>query len=383
MNSLMRVLHAYKIYLPDVYGGIPHVIATLAKLPRSGFESFVLVARSFGLGRSYAINGVAVSAVTSFGTVFSTPMALSYPFRFARRLKTMDVVVCHAPFPLADMGVLFGFPRCAALIVHWHAEVIGRPMLTRLMAPLLRRTLVRADKIIVSDPAMVENSHFLKPHADKCAVVPYGCDVDYWSALDDLQRQVVDGLRARYPRLVVAVGRLVSYKGYEVFLRAMQNIDAQAVVIGDGPLKTELELLASQLGISSRVTFVGGVQRDEVKQYIHAARVLAFPSVTDAEAFGLVQLEAMSAGRPIVNTSLGTAVPHIARDGQEGLTVPPNQPQALADALCRLLDQPELASKLGAAGQVRARAEYDESLFLDRMQTIYREAADQRRSSPC
>jgi glycosyltransferase involved in cell wall biosynthesis len=381
MKLSMRVLHAYKIYLPEIYGGIPHVVATLAGLSRMGFETFILVARALGLGRDLVIDGAAVRAVTSWGTLFSMPLAPGYPLALALRARAMDVVVFHAPFPLADMGLLLGFPSQVALVVHWHAEMIGRPMLTRLMAPLVRHTLARADRIVVSDPAMIANSLFLEPYAEKCTVVPYGCDVGYWSTLEGSQRKIVDELTSRYPRLVVAVGRLVSYKGYEVFLRALQEVDAQAVVIGEGDLKPELERLASHLGVSDRVAFVGGLQRDEVKQHIHAAKVLAFPSVTDAEAFGLVQLEAMSAGRPIVNTSLATAVPHIARDGREGLTVAPNDPRAFARALRRLLDQPELASGFGATGQARARAEYDHSLFLRRVQAIYTEAAGQRRSA--
>jgi glycosyltransferase involved in cell wall biosynthesis len=374
----MRILHAYKIYLADMHGGIPHVIATLSRLSRTGNETFVLVARRFGFGRSYRDEGVSVRAVASFGAAFSTPIAPSYPFRLARCVKTMDVVVCHAPFPLVDIGVAFGFPDRAALVVHWHADLIGRPLLTRLVAPLIRRTLARADRIVVSAPIMIENSKFLKPFVGKCVVVPYGCDVAYWSELDELQRAEVDGLKARYPRLVVAVGRLVSYKGFDVLVRAMQVSDAQAVIIGEGPLKSELEALASKLGILHKVKFVGRQPRDVVKQYLHAAQAVVFPSVTNAEAFGLVQLEAMSAGRPVINTMLATAVPHVCRDGLEGLTVTPNQPTALADAIRRLLDDPELAGRLGYAAQARARVEYGYQLFLDRIQAIYTEAVDQR-----
>jgi glycosyltransferase involved in cell wall biosynthesis len=379
MAPVMRILHAYKIYLPDVHGGVPHVIAMLAKLPRSGFQTFVLVARHFGFGRRYVIDGAAVSAVTSLGTLFSTPLALSYPFVFARRARMVDLVVHHAPFPLLDIGLLFGLPKRVALIVYWHAEVVGRPFLARLMAPFMRRTLARADRIVVSDQAIIEHSPFLRPHAAKCTVVPFGCDVEYWSGLDEVQRQAVDDLKVRYPRLVVAVGRLVGYKGYDILLRAMRDVDAQAIIVGEGPLQEQLENLAAQLGISNRITFVGGLHRDEVKQYLHAAKVLAFPSVTAAEAFGIVQLEAMSAGLPIVNTSLSTAVPHIARDGREGLTVPSNDAVALADALRRLLDEPELARKLGQAGHARASAEYQQSQFMDRMQAVFKETVDQRR----
>ncbi len=378
----MRVLHAYKVYFPDSYGGIPQVIETLVGLSRRGVETFILVARVLGRGRSFGVDGATVRAVGSLGTLLSMPIALTYPFVLAWRARKVDVVVCHAPFPLADLGILLGFPRRTALVVQWHAEVIGRPLLWRLLAPLVRHTLARADRIVVSDPAMLAHSALLAPHGDKCAVVPFGCDEGYWGQLDEQQRAVVDGIRARLPRLVVAIGRLVTYKGYEVLLRALQGIDAQAVIIGEGPLRGKLEQMAQDLGIADRVTLLGAQARDQLKEYIHAARVFAFPSVNAAEAFGIVQLEAMAAGRPVVNTALTTAVPHVVRDGREGLTVPPNDPQALAQALRRLLDEPALAARTGAAGQLRARADFDLTLFLGRMGALYQQAIDLRRRGP-
>lgn len=374
----MRVLHAYKVYFPDSYGGIPQVIETLTGLSRRGFETFVLVARLFGFGRSFRAEGASVQAVGSLGTVLSMPIAPTYPFVLARRARQMDVVVCHAPFPLADLGILLLFPRRTALVVHWHAEVIGRPLLWSLLTPLIRRTLSRADTVVISDPAMLANSRLLAPHAGKCAVLPFGCDAAYWGQLDAGQQAEVEAIRARAPRLVVAVGRLVTYKGYEVLLRALQGLDAQVVIIGDGPLRGQLERVARDLGIADRVTLLGAQQRDRLKQYVHAARVFAFPSVTSAEAFGIVQIEAMAAGRPVVNTALTTAVPNVARHEREGLTVPPDDPQALAAAIGRLLDDPELARRLGAAGQARARAEFDLGQFLPRMEVLYRQAAARR-----
>lgn len=376
----MRILHAYKVYVPGVYGGIPSVIAMLAKLSRSGFDTQVLVARERGLARRYKFEGVEVEAVASIGTAMSMPLAPIYPFRLAKRASAFDVVVHHAPFPLTDLGALL-MPNDAAFIVHWHAEVIGRPTLMKFLAPLFRRSLKRADRIVVSDQAILENSPFLKDFAEKCVVVPYGCDVAYWSELAAAQREAVDRLQEKHPRLVVAIGRLVSYKGYEVFLRAMQNVDADAVIVGEGQLRADLMRLAEKLGILDRVKFLGVLEPDEVKQYVHAAKVLAFPSVTEAEAFGLVQLEAMAAGKPVVNTDLATAVPNVARDGKEGLTVPPNEPSAFAEALRRLLEQPELAARLGAAGKQRVGAEFSQSLFLSRIQQVYNEAFQRRRSA--
>lgn len=375
----MRILHAYKVYLPDVYGGIPSVIAMLARLPRPGFDTEVLVARERGVARKYEFEGAGVEAVGSIGMLMSMPLAPMYPLRLARRAKDFDIIIHHAPFPLMDMGIML-MPKSCPIVIHWHAEVIGRPALMKILAPLFRRSLKRADKIIVSHGAIVENSPFLREFAEKCIVVPYGCDLAYWSDLSAVQREAVDRLQQQHPRLVVAIGRLVSYKGYEVFLRAIRDVDAEAIVIGDGPLKADLTDLATQLGILDRVRFLGVLPPDEVKQYLHAAKVLAFPSVTEAEAFGLVQLEAMAAGKPVVNTDLPTAVPHVARDGKEGFTVPPNDPAAFALSLRRLLDQPDLAARLGEAGKERVHSEFSQSLFLSRIQTVYNETLEQRRS---
>jgi rhamnosyl/mannosyltransferase len=375
----MRILHAYKVYLPDVYGGIPSVIAMLARLPRPGFDTEVLVARERGVARKYKFEGAGVEAVGSIGMLMSMPLAPMYPLRLARRAKDFDIIIHHAPFPLMDMGIML-MPKSCPIVIHWHAEVIGRPALMKILAPLFRRSLKRADKIIVSHGAIVENSPFLREFAEKCIVVPYGCDLAYWSDLSEVQREAVDRLQQQHPRLVVAIGRLVSYKGYEVFLRAIRDVDAEAIIIGDGPLKADLTDLATQLGILDRVRFLGVLPPDEVKQYLHAAKVLAFPSVTEAEAFGLVQLEAMAAGKPVVNTDLPTAVPHVARDGKEGFTVPPNDPAAFALSLRRLLDQPDLAARLGEAGKERVHSEFSQSLFLSRIQTVYNETLEQRRS---
>ena len=138
---------------------------------------------------------------------------------------------------------------------------------------------------------------------------------------------------AEQPRHIVALGRLVGYKGYDVLVRAMQTIDGYATIIGEGPLLAELQQLAIRLGVSDRIRFAGRLTRSEIKQLFCSAQVFAFPSVTEAEAFGIVQIEAMAAGLPIVNTQLATTVPLVARHDTEALTVPPNDPHALSQAL--------------------------------------------------
>ena len=369
----MKIIHAYKIYRPDVNGGIPAVMAMLCLYRAAGSTNEIVVARRFGWFRKYLFDSAPVTATTSFGTLFSTPLAPTFPSYLIGQAKTADILVHHAPFPLTDFAIAIGLPKSVSLIVYWHAEIVGRSFLRWLVSPMLRRALRRADKIVVSDESVAQNSPLLSSYREKTSVIPYGVDTQYWAAITPSEQGIVDELRAKYPRLIVAIGRLVPYKGYDVLLRAICKLDAEVVIIGEGPLRAKLERLAVKLGVSNRVTIRRGLDRDTVKTHLHAARLLVMPSISEAEAFGIVQIEAMAAGRPVVNTSLSTAVPHIARHGIEGLTVPPNNSDALADALRHLLDHPALAEQMGAAARSRAKAEYDESRFFERIDAVYQE----------
>lgn len=375
----MRAVHAYKIYRPDIRGGIPHVVAALGGI--EGIERLVLVARRFGLRRRFRDGADEVDAVSSLGTLFSTPLAPAYPFALARQARRADLVVHHAPFPLVDIGILLGLRPSTALVVHWHAEIVGKPLLAQLVAPLVRHTLERADRIVVSDRIIAERSSMLAPHVAKCVAVPYGCDVDYWRNLDAAGHEAVQRIKLRSPNLIVAVGRLVGYKGFDVLVRAMQFVDGEAVIIGEGPLLGSLKALAHELGLAGKLTFAGGLPRNEVRTYLHAASAFAFPSVTDAEAFGIAQIEAMAAGLPVVNTALATAVPRIARHGREALTVAPGDPSALAAALRTLLENGAFARQLGSAGYQRARAEFDHGIFVERVAAIYRQEVKRRNAA--
>jgi glycosyltransferase involved in cell wall biosynthesis len=265
-----------------------------------------------------------------------------------------------------------------SLIVYWHADITTYPLLKKIIKPAVLRTLDRAERIIVSDSSMIAASDMLPAFAAKCNAVPYGSDLSFWSNCTQVEEALATRLRQRHPRMILAVGRLVPYKGFATLLRALKNVVGEAVIIGEGPLLEDLGKLAIDLGVSGRVTFKGRLEPGEIKAYLHAARVLAFPSNTTAEAFGLVQLEAMATGLPIVNTALPTAVPKIARHDREALTVMPNDPDALSEALKIILDDGALAKRLGKAGKARALSEYSRATYISRIEAIYRELIERQ-----
>ncbi len=376
----MHILHAYKVCHSEIHGGIPEAIKILASARRPDSTSAIVAARLLGRGRLLDSEHVPIRLAGSFGTLASTPIAPTYPFVLAREARRADVVALHVPFPLNDIGVWFGIPERTALVVHWHAEILGRQLLSRPLAGLLGATLARADRIIVSNERLLESSPILAPHLAKCAVVPFGVDTAYWGQLDGGERAEADRLASAHPRLVLAVGRLVAYKGFDVLVEALTRIDATAVVVGDGAQSSRLRRLIERRGMANRVLLFGSVSRERLQILLHAARVFAFPSVTAAETFGIAQLEAMAAALPVVNTALPSGVPTVARDGIEALTVPPGDPEKLAEAIGRLLDEPQLAASLGNAARQRAVAEFGQHEFVERVHAIYTNSLVARRS---
>jgi glycosyltransferase involved in cell wall biosynthesis len=320
------------------------------------------------------MDGIPVDAVASLGTLASTPLAPAYVPTLIQKMRTSDLVIHHAPLPLNDVAILLGLPDHVGLIVYWHAEITGFTRLKRLVSPLMHRVLARADKIVVSGQSIIDASPFVRNHAGKCVVIPYGMDLDYWHKLEPNEVAIVEEMRRSKPRHIVTLGRLVGYKGYDVLIRAMQNINGHATIIGEGALLNELQKLAVETGVADRVRFAGRLSRDNIRRLFHSADVFAFPSVTNAEAFGIAQVEAMAAGLPVVNTSLATTVPSVARHEREGLTVPPSDPVALCQALNRMLDDPASAQRLGLNGRERAHKEFGQELFRRRMAIVYADA---------
>lgn len=374
-----QIVHTYKGYRPDPTGGVAEAISMIVGGCDPRFDHSILVSRERGWGRKYHDEGVSVHAVLSLGTVSSMPIAPSYPFAVARAYRSADLMVHHAPFPLTDLGLALHQRSEPPLIVHWHADIVRSRLCLKGVGAVMRHTLDRAHRVVVAHDVIARNSPLLRDHLDKCVVVPYAVDAAAWTALTAEQREQTARLRTRHPRLIVSTGRLVPYKGYDVLLDAMADLDASLIIIGAGPMRGELLQRGRKLNLRDRLILAGHLDRSEMKIVLNAARVFVFPSVSAAELFGIAQLEAMTAALPVVNTALPTAVPHVARHGLEGLTVEPRNSVALARALRTLLDDLSLAAKLGRAGRQRVRECFDRPMFLERMGSLYQQAIASRR----
>lgn len=371
----MRILHLYKDYFP-VVGGIENHIRLLAEAQvRRGHEVTVLVTNPHPGGwRTFAetLNGVRVVRAGRLVTVASTPLSLSL-FWEVRRLPC-DVIHLHFPYPVGEVAQWLLGPRKARRVLTYHSDVVRQRGWLRLYAPLMYHILAQVDTIIATSPPYVESSPVLRRFRERVRVVPLGIETARFRAAPPEQ---VAAWRARLAPggepLLLFVGRLRYYKGLDVLLQALPLVPAaRLAVAGDGPMRAVWERLATLLDLGQRVVFLGDVADEDLPALYHAADLFVLPATARSEAFGTVLIEAMAAGLPLVTTDVGTGTSWVNRHGETGLVVPPRDPSALAAAINRLLQSPDLRRAMGRTGQQRALAEFDVERMVDRVLEVYR-----------
>lgn len=361
-----NVLHLGKFYPPHM-GGIETHLATLCGELRKSIGVQVIVANDGGELREEVLQGVPVSRVPTPFTLASTPLCPG--MIGAIRRSRADLVHIHLPNPMAVMAYLAsGHP--GRLVVTYHSDTVRQRVLGALFEPFLHRALRGSAAIIATSPDYQRTSSILRLYFDRCHVIPYGIVLHQFEQCDP---SAVQRVRAQHgERLVISVGRLVYYKGFEYLIQAMREVNGKLLIAGDGPLRGRLQELTRNLGLMDKVVFLGEIQNQDVVPYYHAAEVFALASVARSEAFGIVQIEAMAAGLPIVNTKLDSGVPFVSLHEQTGLTVPPRDAPALARAINHLLDNSDLGHSLGQAGRVRAQQEFSVATMASRTLSLYR-----------
>ena len=251
----------------------------------------------------------------------------------------------------------------------YHSDVVRQKTLARVIRPLLTAALKRADAVIVTSRRYAETSSVLRSFIHKCRVIPFGLDSALYEAFD---RARAGHIRAEYgPQLLLAVGRHVYYKGFEYLIAAMRDVRGKVLMAGDGPLRSRLAALTARHGVDDRVVFLGEV--DDLVPYYHAADAVVLPSITRNEAFGIVQMEAMACGRPVINTALDSTVPLVSLHGKTGLTVTPKNVLELASAMSLLLDDECLRVQYGTAARRRVETEFTAEGMTSRTLDLYRQ----------
>lgn len=370
---MLSVVHIAKYY-PPVPGGMERVVESLCEATRGRVKSRVIAFNTTRRTVEEDVDGVAVTRLGVAAVTGSVPLSPS----LARAIAAIedDVIVLHEPNPWALVS--FALARPKKPLVLWFHSAVVRPRLQYALfyAPWARAVYGRAQRIIVSSPALAEHAEALQPYRDRVAVVPFGIDPTRWELTPATSTRAAQIRAAAGGRpLVLFAGRMVPYKGLPVLLQALATLDVTAVLVGDGPARGAAVAAARERNLDGRVQFPGEVPQEELVALFHACDLFVLPSITPAEAFGYVQLEAMLCGKPVVSTRVKSGVPWVNRDGETGLTVAPGDAAALRAAIAALASDASLRSRLGEAGRRRVLAEFTMQRMADRTVALYEEVA--------
>lgn len=303
----LKILQLGKFH--PIRGGVEKVMLDLTTgLSARGISCDMLCAATRG---SYTIrlnDRARIIAVRSLANVKATMMSPAMIVRLRRICRQYDIIHIHHPDPMAALAL-------------------------RLIKPLQTWLLKRADVIVTTSPPYLEQSPWLAPYRDKCQCVPIGI-----LPVDDADQRAIDKLRKSVGgrKVVFSMGRLVGYKGFEYLIDAAALLPDDHIVVigGTGPLRDQLQARIEAAGLTEKVRLLGFVPEEALPVYYRAASLFCMSSVERTEAFGVVLIEAMSCGTPIVATRIpGSGVPWVNADGISGRNAEPRDARSLAEAI--------------------------------------------------
>ena len=289
-----------------------------------------------------------------------------------------DIVHIHHPDPMACL-TLFLSGYQGKVVLHWHSDILKQKLLLRFYQMLQDWLIERADLIVGTTPVYVQDSPFLSKMQHKVDYIPIGVE----RVVPDAGRMME--IRKKYgnKKLIFSLGRLVEYKGYEYLIRAAQYLDGeyQIVIGGKGPLYEELRLLIMRLGVQDRVELIGFVSDEDLAAYYGACDVFCLSSILKTEAFAIVQIEAMSCGKPVVSTHIpSSGVSWVNADGKSGLVVEVENPEALAQAFRAVTRDKETYEYLSSGSYDRYESHFTRDKMVSKCLDIYDRVLSNRRA---
>jgi glycosyltransferase involved in cell wall biosynthesis len=385
MKVPYKICHLAKYY-PPVPGGIETHVQTIARAQSDlGAEVSVICVNGLNEKKSQSIRTKTINEldknvqvkslgrVSSFARFDICPDLLRKINEFANCPNT--IFHLHTPNPTM-LAALVAIRKRTPLVITHHSDIIKQRVLKYAFRPIEHFVYSQASCILTTSSEYISGSKFLRLYQNNLSYLPLGLDCSNYLNPSKEALAYSRQLKGKYDSPIwLSVGRLVYYKALHVAIEALTFVPGKLIVIGTGSLEKELKEQAKKLGVEDRIVWLGRVSADQLVGAYHAATALWFPSNARSEGFGLVQVEAMASGCPVINANIpGSGVSWVSRHEKEGLTVPLDNPFALALAAKRLLDEPSLRNRLANASRDRACQEFDDRTMAKRSFEVYENA---------
>ncbi|MBP2674742.1 MAG: glycosyl transferase family 1 [Deltaproteobacteria bacterium] len=341
------------------------VLKSFNEATAASVSNYCLVATRSGRTRVETNGGTTVHYLRQAGTFLLAPVLIGLPrvLHRLRRTGRFPVVLLHYPNPTAVFALFLSLlvrPKREKIVVWHHADVLleerWKRALYALFRPVEEFVLRRTDAFVAATPHHVACSKTFRRFSDRTAIIPYAIPDGWFRVGEDEEREAARVRERLGGQFLLFVGRLVPYKGLSTLVRAADRIPCRIAIIGTGPLDAELKEEVAARGLSGRVLFLGGVE--DLRPYYLGCEFFVLPSVSALEGFGIVQIEAMALGKPVVSSDLPSGVTYVNVHGETGLVFRVEDDAGLAEACNLLLSDAELKKRLGENARKRTLREF-------------------------
>lgn len=371
MDIMKKILHIFKTYYPSSQGGIEEVIKNISASVAG--EHRVLTISTGGLvPLVYEYKGIEVYSLPMFFDFASTPVPLpvvSSIKMMKAQIEWCDIIHMHYPWPIADLICLFSSRR-KKIVVTYHSDIIKQRFIDKLYSPLRNIFFKRVDTIVATSPNYARSSKVLARFMRKVDVIPLSIESDFASVVpvDSVSPEVVEAASETY-FLFLGVHRY--YKGLEYLVRSARHVNARIIVAGSGPETKSLIKMVAGFDLDN-VVFVGRVSDTDKKYLLSGCLAFVLPSHLRSEAFGVCLLEAMAYSKPMITCEINSGMSFVNIDGQTGIAVKAESPDALAKAMNFMVYNTAKAEEMGRAAHCRFQSHFINSVTADSYNKLYK-----------
>lgn len=369
----MNILQLSKYYAP-YSGGIESVVRelTIGLKSRELHHIEVLASNDQSSGCIDIVDQIRVTRLPQNLKLFSQPISFKLLFQLIPKLKNQAIIHLHTPNPLWELFIFFLIKKHQVWVITHHSDIVNQKYLSSLVFFLQRLIYSRVDAFIVPTINHLEYSKILKSFKDKCHLIPFAFR---FKKLHQFKPNPIltSEIEKKFKDYAIFIGRLVPYKGLDILLEAMTLVpqDYQVLIIGVGPLNSDLQKKIEQQNDSHRIFLLGKVDEDSLHHYLHLAKFLVLPSINQSENFGIVQLEAFAMKKAVIVSKLQSGASSLVTEGESGFLVEPADPKHLASRMMELFKDPLKAQMMGEKAYQNLQNNFSYEAMIDSHLKLY------------
>lgn len=313
------------------------------------------------------------SLVLKCGTSFqlaSTPISFKFFYWFRKLRNNYDIIHIHSPNPLAAVA-LFLFPVKGKVLLHWHSDILTHKFLYLFYRFFEKHLLKRADLILGTSPVYVQHSPFINKYDYKANYISSSTEDTNFTVDEERVQEIKNEYDGR--KIIFSLGRFIYYKGFEYLIEAAKYLPDDFVILigGAGPMKEKYVALIKQLNLYNKIFLLSDISQQDLGNYYKACDVFCLPSTEKTEAFGLVLVEAMVFGKPIIATNIpGSGTSWVNVNNVTGINVEPKNSKALAEGILKIMEPANYKTF-----SINARHRYEEKFtnakFNEKLEKYY------------